>query len=503
MIVRIQFICFIAAILTINTCVHTLPSEDAIPMRMSISTFEEWQQHTSEIKNMIITSDQKIDVEFDLLGDGALLLEKVEKEQHFLHSDRFEPKGRWESKWLKANYKPGTITLSLDLLAYGRQVDLTQGWIKFDGNPVLSGGNTLLPLNEKNISEETLVLPEPGGVPQDQSIVRGTGPYEGKWLLFFNHTPNKWPYEYYWSVAIADSLAPLTRGENPFYIPEDHWPLFGPIDNHAPNDWVYVDGSYYAPDENYNGDSHMWVSHDLFTWENIGRISGINGSDPGIIHDGEHFYLFNEAESAINYNRLDSTLTNVTQGETVLEVGGHTGDADVAFFNNHWHMLFDDGPHLHYNIGWARTKPSQFPGGWNIHRKIYGPHNPEQGQVWDDDTDEGNRFGTGDADMALEGTTLYMFTERPVGAAYRELHEVLNFDDIQAEIRLHIDFDGDGEVDDILTQEIRSGGKQSYEYEMIESVNSIKLEVVFKGFTEQSPLLRSLEMWSDRKQGNV
>jgi hypothetical protein len=84
-------------------------------------------------------------------------------------------------------------------------------------------------------------------------------------------------------------------------------------------------------------------------------------------------------------------------------------------------MFFDDGVHLHYNIGYAVTSADKFPYGWQLENDIYGPYNPDQGQSWDNDTEQGNNFGTGDADIALEKNTIYMFTERPIGAAYKEL----------------------------------------------------------------------------------
>ncbi|MCP4414794.1 MAG: T9SS type A sorting domain-containing protein, partial [Gammaproteobacteria bacterium] len=245
-----------------------------------------------------------------------------------------------------------------------------------------------------------------------------------------------------------DSLSPLKDGINPFSIDTTIFPLYGPIDNHAPNDWLEVDGITYAPDENYLGESHMWKSDDMLNWVDMGPITGINGSDPGMVFDGEFYYLFNEDGNALNYNKLSFDFTNIVEGQSVLDVGDHTGDADLGFFNNQWHMFFDDGPHLHYNIGNASTTPEEFPFGWIKENDIYGPHNPEQGQRWDDDTKEGNDFGTGDADIAIEGNTLYMFTERPVGAAYKELTELYDGTGLNIEALVEVDENGDGIADD-------------------------------------------------------
>lgn len=118
----------------------------------------------------------------------------------------------------------------------------------------------------------------------------------------------------------------------------------------------------------------------------------------------------NENGNYLTYNKLDNSFTSVTDGDTILHVEDHTGDPDLGFFNNRWHMFFDDGEHLHYNIGYAATSAEEFPYGWKLENDIYGPYNPDQGQTWDDDNENGNNFGTGDADFALEDHTLYMFT---------------------------------------------------------------------------------------------
>lgn len=61
------------------------------------------------------------------------------------------------------------------------------------------------------------------------------------------------------------------------------------------NDWLEGDGITYAPDETYDGDSHMWKSEDMIQWTDLGPIMDINGSNPGMTFDGRYFYLFNES----------------------------------------------------------------------------------------------------------------------------------------------------------------------------------------------------------------
>jgi len=352
-----------------------------------------------------------------------------------------------------------------------------------------------LPLNDKNITDETILLPKPGGVPQDQSILKGKGKWEDNWLLFFNHTPNKWPKDYYWSFVVADSLSPLKRGENPFYIDTTTFPLFGPIDGQAPNDWLEVDGTYYAPDETHDGESHMWVSEDITTWKDLGAVEGILGGDPGIVYDGEDFLLFNENGNYLTYNKLDESLTKVVKGDTVLHVGDHTGDPDVGFFNNSWHMFFDDGEHLHYNIGYAETTAEKFPYGWNLQNDIYGPYIPDQGQTWDNDNKEGNDFGTGDADIAIEGNTLYMFTERPIGVAFRELTELYENSGQTVLLKIEFDNNGDDTVDDATEWMNLNTGKNTFTFKKELNGDRFRLVVDLKSGNETtSPLIRYLKV---------
>ncbi|MDZ7721257.1 MAG: hypothetical protein U5R06_00150 [candidate division KSB1 bacterium] len=415
-------------------------------MFWQIDTRQQWLSATDSLSDLLIQESDDLNGVIDLMGTGALLLDKIQNTP-FQKTTPFKSSGEWISAWQDAQSTVQLRSFAATVLCYGNPIDMRRNWVKFTGNPVLSGSNTLLPLNRNNITNETLLLPEPGGVPQDQSIVRGTGRWKDKWLLFFNHTPDKWPNEYYWSFAVADSLSPLKRGINPFRIDSTVFPLYGPIHGQAPNDWLHVNGVWYAPDETSDGDSHMWMSEDILNWQDLGPIQGITGHDPGIVWDGEFLYLFNETGESLTFNRMQS-LTRVDKGEKILDVGDHTGDADLGYFNNRWHMFFDDGAHLHYNIGYAVTRAEDFPYGWQLQNDIYGPFNPDQGQRWDDDTDKGNRFGTGDADFAVEDYTLYLFTERPVGAAYRELPELFENTGQTVLFNIESDSNADGVADD-------------------------------------------------------
>jgi len=463
----------------------------------NVDQISDWQEQTDSSENLDIREAADWGGVIDLMGNGALLLQKVQSDSLYTRVSEFQTSGKWVSKWHDFGTESSMRSIETSIIGYGKKLDMRKGWIKFSGNPVLSGGNTLLPLNPENITEETILLPTPGGVPQDQSIVRGRGIWEGKWVLFFNHTPDAWPNDYYWSAALADNLFPLKEGINPFTIDTLHFPLFGPIDNHAPNDWLEVNGITYAPDENHEGDSHMWKSEDMINWIDMGPIQGINGSDPGMTFDGRYYYLFNESGERLNYNRLSADFTRIDDGGTVLDVEDHTGDADLAYFNNQWHMFFDDGQHLHYNIGHAVTSPEEFPFGWIKENDIYGPHNPEQGQRWDDDTKDGNDFGTGDADIALEGNTLYMFTERPVGAAFKELDEILDNTGLHLSVLVETDSNGDGVTDDSTGWRELGAGKAVLSWPQI--LTGRYFRVSFKFETEnisETPLVQYFRLTS-------
>lgn len=413
---------------------------------LSLDDAASWSVHTAQHNATQARADDYTGGNFDVLGNGTLLLRK-QGDASFWHEDRFRPRGEWTSKWMPLATSR-ELHLDADMLVYGQPQDMTTGWTKFAGNPLVA------PDDWRHSTDQTLALPDTLW-PQDQALVRGTDAYKDQWLLFFN--VGAWAVGG-WSAAVADSLAPLKRGENPFRL-VNPYPLFA--DNargdtlgfHAPNDWIAVGDTWYAPDESRDQFSRMWTltsSSDadapLTQWTNRGPIEGIRGHDPGIVFDGERFHLFTEDGNNLQYLSTADPVGPWTSHGTVLEVGDHTGDADVSYFNNRWHMFFDDAPHLHYQIGHAHAAPSAFPRGWSLTNDVFGPQRPDQGQTWDEDTPAGNRFGTGDADMAVENQTLYITYERPVGLAFKEL-DLSDDSEQTVRARLEVDRDGDGQPD--------------------------------------------------------
>lgn len=387
----------------------------------------------------------------DVTGDGALLLRRSDTTRPFSRVDTFVSRGRWTSEWLRVPGNAPLAALSADVRVYGQPQNMATGWTKFSGNPLVSAQGS------PHATPQTLQLPD-SLRPNDQALVRGAGDYEDQWLLLFN--VGGWAVGG-WAAAVADSLAPLKRGENPFRL-VDPYPLF--TDNarrdtlgyHAPNDFIYVDGTWYAPDESRNRVSRMWTSPTLTQWTNRGPIQGIQGHDPGMAYDGERFYLFTEDDSRLQHLSTSDPLGPWTAHGVALEVGDHTGDADLSYFNNAWHLFFDDAPHRDYTIGYARTTPSAFPEGWHLTNDIFGPRMPDQGQTWDEPTAQGNNFGTGDPDLAVEGTTLYMTHERPTGIAYKEL-ALTDGADQTVRVQVDADVDGDGTADKSREQVLPAG----------------------------------------------
>ena len=423
----------------------------------------------------------------DLFGDGGLMLAKQEDGKPFCRADEFKNSGTWTSKWLRAS-EGGLKSVETRCIVYGQKQNMKQGWTKFEGNPLIC------PHDWKHATDQSLQLPaEHSDWANDQSLVRGAGDLESKWLLFFNI--GSWAVKG-WGVAVADELAPLKKGRNPFSLYRPY-PLHpGTAGRNAPNDWIYAKGILWSPDETKRDDSHMWSSENLAEWTNEGVIQGMVGHDPGLCYDGRRFYLFNEKGHQIALcTATDPTEKWEYKGE-VLDAGGHTGDADVNFFNNRWHVFFDDDPHGHYQLGYAWTTPSEFPYGWRVTHHVYGPHNPEQGQVWDDDTEEGNRFGSGDADVAVEGTTLYLTHERPVGMAWREM-DVLQADEQHVALKLEADRDGDGTADVSTEWHRISPGEKSWNVNMKPVSRKALVRLKARLRTEnpqESPLLTDLRI---------
>ena len=94
-----------------------------------------------------------------------------------------------------------------------------------------------------------------------------------------------------WSFAEAASLAPLKEGINPFIIDPEYWPLFGPIDNQAPNDWIEIDHdasldlkdsmtiSFWINPTSDSGTFNRVVEKGLWGYNNSYYFGGGNGTN--------------------------------------------------------------------------------------------------------------------------------------------------------------------------------------------------------------------------------
>jgi hypothetical protein len=416
----------------------------------------DWLSGTGSSSNIAIVKEEKLGGNRDLMGNGALCLAKESGDFHA--SSAFMRAGEWTSDWVRPGEEVSLDSLTISLLCYGKKQDMRSGWTKFEGNPLVCQAGW------HHATGQTLTLPDSlPGQPADPALFRGKGNWEGKWLLFFDI--GCWAVNG-WGMAVADSLTPLKRGINPFTVARPYPLAIGKSNDtiYAPTDFYYQDGTWLTTCESGKVidtipegfsvgletmqiryrviNPALWISHDLKNWTNSGMLKGVTGNDPGITYNGHFYYIFCEDGESLTCFTAEDPLETWATGGTALDVGDHTGDPDVTFMNNRWHLFFDDAPHFHYQIGYASTSLEDFPYGWEMENKIFGPHHPEQGQAWDDDLPEGNNFGTGDADVALEGHTLYMTYEWPVGIAWKEL-DVLSAEEMEVTLVLEIDQDGD------------------------------------------------------------
>lgn len=480
---------FLIVLLMLSAAAGT-PSAAQPAEVLHLRTAGDWTAATAAHDSTQIRSTDYAGGNFDVLDDGALLLQKTDTTRRFWHADDFAQRGRWTSAWMDAP-DADSLRLEAEVRVYGQPQDMTAGWTKFAGGPLVA------PEGWTHTTAQTLAVPDTLW-PQDQALVRApAGPHEGKWLLFFN--VGGWAVGG-WAAAVADSLAPLKRGENPFRLLEPY-PLFAgnakgdSLGYHAPNDWLYADGRWLAPDESRDQVSRLWTSagDDLTQWTNRGPIDGIEGHDPGLVYDGERFHLFTEDGEALRHLHAADPLGAWTARGPVLDVGDHTGDADAAFFNNAWHLFFDDGPHLDYEIGYAQTTPAAFPEGWQLTNDVFGPRRPDQGQAWDDPGADGNGFGTGDADIAVEGSTLYLTHERPVGLAFKELDLT---GDAEQTVRARLEFDRDGNgQSDAETPWARLTAEAATALLPVSSEGRVRLVLDLQTDNErESPMLRALRL---------
>jgi hypothetical protein len=448
----------------------------------TVDDVSQWREYTGEMADTDIRASENVGERFDLMGDGALLLGKTDSEKRFHQSNYFMEEGHWISKWFDFECDVTLQSLSADLLTYGEEFDLTD-WILFEQNPVASEYSY-----EYKKTETALLPPQPTGQPQDQSVMLGSGRFEGKWLLLFNigsYALNGW------GGMVADSLEPLKKGINPFALISDPYPMHGPGEYNAPNDWIEVEGVYYAA-ATTEGPASIWTSENLAEWTHVGPLYNFVGSDPGIAFDGENFHLFIEDGNLIRHSLVDIQRNRCANCDIVMDIGTHTGDPDIVFFNNRWHMFMDVEINDEYQIGYASTTPSDFPYGWRFHSDtIFGPDDLSEAQ-------RKERSYTGDPDVALEGETLYLFYENPVRVVYNELDELRITDGQETRIRIEVDNDGDDEPDAATIWHRLDGGKNFLQAsDVLDAIEGRRFRVLIYMTTnepEESPMMKSFAL---------
>lgn len=288
--------------------------------------------------------------------------------------------------------------------------DFSSGWSQFEGNPVV----------DKLESDKTFFNNNFLRKPQDPAIVKGNN----SWFLIYNVGPYALNG---WNVEEAESLEPLKSGINPFK-PTDKGRLgfnaFSILQ--APNDWVYHNGSFYAADSSFFTNSNIWKSSDLINYEKIGHIN-VSGSDPGLEYIDGYWHVFTEASTNLQRGKkiMHTSSKNIRgpwkKEETVMTLDKHTGDTSLLNLGQNLHLFLDYGPHKNYSIGHAETGRISFPKGWNFTGKSITPYT--WNQTWNNPAQQGNDFGVGDADVAVENNTVYLFYERPIGVVYKDLEK--------------------------------------------------------------------------------
>jgi len=102
------------------------------------------------------------------------------------------------------------------------------------------------------------------------------------------------------------------------------------------------------------------------------------------------------------------------------------------------------------------------------------------------------QLGTGDPDLAVEGTTLYLTNERPTGITYKELGLT---DDAEQTVRawLELDTDGDGTADQ-LREHVLPAGRSRLDLRKIRAEQvQLSLRLTTQN-SQEGPMIRSLRL---------
>src|SRR6056297_1354959 len=113
---------------------------------MFADTENEWNKNTAHYEHVSVVKSNNMNGVIDLMGNGALILEKSDNKKSFQKTSAFHGRGTWVSEWQMLDRRK-IISINTEIITYGNEIDMHSGWMKFSGNPVISGENTLLPLN--------------------------------------------------------------------------------------------------------------------------------------------------------------------------------------------------------------------------------------------------------------------------------------------------------------------------------------------------------------------
>ena len=100
-----------------------------------VDALAEWLNQTGLLNNLSMVEATDRGGVIGLMGNGALLLQKVRSESLYTRSSEAYSSGKWISSWYKFGMETTLNSIEISILAYGRQLDMRNGWTKFNGNP--------------------------------------------------------------------------------------------------------------------------------------------------------------------------------------------------------------------------------------------------------------------------------------------------------------------------------------------------------------------------------
>ena len=483
-------------LLSIALLLPSLASADGI----TTDTKTEWDNMTYRQTNIQSLSQAPIGGGTDTIDNGGLLLAKKDLSVPFWETTEFTSRGIWFSEWQgHSRWEQKYRQIIIEWSVYGQLQEMDKDWEKFAGNPAISSSGwghsrwrtEKLPKEYSDIPNSPTLTRGYGEFEDKWLLIFNIGEWATKgWGMAvadrldpFQRGRNPFdivePFPLTKATGGYNAPTEWMHAKGTWYIPDesrdnvsrmwtstdlDHWTLQGPIEGITGHDaGMTWDGTYFYLFSQKNKNLYVdFTSDPLRDWmtpANRKNKTSVSDIDKGALDVTPDEIVEAESLAAIP-GTVDSVVADVpsdeenteddaaTKSEKVikvgkrnkgiaLKVGSLTGDPDIAYFNNRWHLFFNVGEKNHHSIAHASTSSEEFPYGWRLQKTILTPTGGKQEQAWDDDNDRGNNFGVGGADVAIEKHTLYMSYEKPVGIAYKNLNV---FDGNEQSVRFRIEY---------------------------------------------------------------